>query len=322
MWVKNTDTFFLWLKKMNFSLIKSWLFDNKVFFVDDGMYNWAMKFKSHLNTPWESEFIENLVYWMDDKSKSSVINIVESMHDIIWNRNKIIKSRKIDKNHNITKEINKYLKSNTMKFPSWYYDDTVLYHKHWINDVPWIAEYTKWKDIIDCGAFVGDSALMFDNELHINRIFCLEPDNENFKKLEDTINRNNKSWKIIPLNIWAWLKKDSFYLQKSGAWSHLSKTEWDYKIHIDNIDNIVNKYSISPWIIKWDIEWFEYESIIGTEQTIRKFKPVLLISIYHTWKDFFEIKPLIDSRWLWYTFKIRQLKNNHPFADTILIAYI
>jgi hypothetical protein len=34
---------------------------------------------------------------------------------------------------------------------------------------------------------------------------------------------------------------------------------------------------------------------LGAEKTIKKDKPILLISVYHTGKDFFEIKPLLES---------------------------
>ena len=96
--------------------------------------------------------------------------------------------------------------------------------------------------------------------------------------------------------------------------------KWE-KICIDTIDNIVRDYNISPWLIKRDIEWFEYSSIVWAKETIVKHKPILLISIYHTWKDWFEILPLIESRNLDYKFTLRRWNCFHPFADTLLICY-
>jgi hypothetical protein len=51
---------------------------------------------------------------------------------------------------------------------------------------------------------------------------------------------------------------------------------------------------------------------------IIKYKPILLISIYHNKKDFFEIKPLIESWNLGYTFKIRKLLSD--WQEIMLIA--
>ena len=81
-------------------------------------------------------------------------------------------------------------------------------------------------------------------------------------------------------------------------------------INVDTIDNIVKNYWIVPWLIKWDIEWLEYDSILGAQKIIKEYKPILLISIYHTWRDFYEIKPLIESWNLGYKFMIRHLSTN------------
>jgi len=70
-----------------------------------------------------------------------------------------------------------------------------------------------------------------------------------------------------------------------------------------------------------DIEGYELEAIKGSLNTIKKFKLILLISIYHSGKDFFEIKPLIESLNLGYKFKIRKLNIFHPVLETILIVY-
>lgn len=73
-------------------------------------------------------------------------------------------------------------------------------------------------------------------------------------------------------------------------------------------------------MIKWDVEGAEYSSIVGAEKTIRAHRPVLLISIYHNGRDFFEIKPLLESWGLGYRFAIDRWHWSHPFADTILVC--
>jgi hypothetical protein len=46
-----------------------------------------------------------------------------------------------------------------------------------------------------------------------------------------------------------------------------------------------------------------------------------LISVYHTGKDFFEIKPLLESWNLWYIYAFFRWNCFHPFADILLVAY-
>jgi len=77
-------------------------------------------------------------------------------------------------------------------------------------------------------------------------------------------------------------------------------------------------------VIKMDIEGSELNAIRGAEKTIRQNRPVLSISIYHNPHDFFEIKPLIESWGLGYSFKITKLSLEYeytPLIDTILLAY-
>jgi hypothetical protein len=63
--------------------------------------------------------------------------------------------------------------------------------------------------------------------------------------------------------------------------------------------------------------------LAGAINTIKKQKPVLLLSIYHNANDFFEIKPLIESWNLGYKFKIRKLSMKEYFlVETMLICEI
>ena len=71
-----------------------------------------------------------------------------------------------------------------------------------------------------------------------------------------------------------------------------------------------------------DIEGSELEAIKGARNTICKFRPILLISVYHLPKDFFEIKPLIESLGLGYKFMFRKLVFHDPLTEVSLIGYI
>ena len=75
-------------------------------------------------------------------------------------------------------------------------------------------------------------------------------------------------------------------------------------------------------LIKLDIEGSELEAIKAAKETIRKFNPILLISLYHHPKDFFEVKPLVETINPDYTFRIRKLDPFQAFEETMLIAYV
>ena len=179
------------------------------------------------------------------------------------------------------------------------------------------------KDIIDCGWYNGDSSLAMDTYFkNVKNIYCIEPEIQNFNSIKKIIQLQG-NLNIIPLNVWLSDKEQEASISYWGAGSNLS-IENDIaqtKIHIDTIDHIVNREDSFPWLIKRDIEGYEYNSIVGAEHTIRKYKPILLISIYHTGKDRFEIVELINSRDIGYIFTLRRRNCFHPFADTLLVCY-
>ena len=58
----------------------------------------------------------------------------------------------------------------------------------------------------------------------------------------------------------------------------------------------------------------------GAVNTIKTQKPILMISIYHSYDDFFNIKPLIESWNLSYKFKIFKPIQPSITSETMLLA--
>jgi FkbM family methyltransferase len=72
--------------------------------------------------------------------------------------------------------------------------------------------------------------------------------------------------------------------------------------------------------IKMDIEGAETFALKGSIETIRKFKPKLAISVYHSLTDFFEIPKFIDELNLGYTFYLDHF--THMGGETVLYAKV
>ena len=96
---------------------------------------------------------------------------------------------------------------------------------------------------------------------------------------------------------------------------------FEQTVTITTVDRMVNEHKIEPSIIKLDVEGAERETILGAMETIKHFRPVLILSVYHHPKDFFEIKPLIESLDLGYHFLLRRLDLVNPMAGVSLLAY-
>jgi hypothetical protein len=93
-------------------------------------------------------------------------------------------------------------------------------------------------------------------------------------------------------------------------------------IELTDIDSFINENNLNLGVIKLDVEGMELWVIKEAIESIKKYKPVLLISIYYTPDDFFHIKPLIEDLNLGYKFFVRKLAPSRMFSETMLIGYV
>lgn len=189
----------------------------------------------------------------------------------------------------------------------------------------------KGRDIIDGGAFWGDSALVF-NEYNPRSIHAFEPLRENFNRLI-SLKDNRKIEKLHPNNCGLGEHAETKTLYYHEIYSGASVIDykalfWEREnssqesITLIAIDDYVKEHDLDVGVIKLDIEGNELEAIKGAIETIKKYKPILLISVYHLPKDLFEIKPLLESLNLGYQFMFRKLVFHDPLTEVSLIGYV
>lgn len=208
-----------------------------------------------------------------------------------------------------------------------YYETSIFKYGHGIKLVPKnILDSIKNKDIIDGGAFVGDSAIVL-NDYNSIKIYSFEPDKNNYALLNKTIELNNLQNKIIPINLGLSEEEKEITVYHTDFCNSVialdeSKKQIPIIIKTTSIDKFVSDNSLNVGLIKLDVEGNELESIFGAKETIINHKPVLLISIYHHPKDFLDIKPLIESWEVNYKFMIRKLNEYSPTYETMLIGWV
>ncbi len=178
------------------------------------------------------------------------------------------------------------------------------------------------KAILDCGAFVGDTSIVLSDAFPDSVVHAFEPEAKNLELLRRNIAELRKTGSVVPVGLGVADFTGEISMTGDGAGAKLGNdSSQGEKISVTTIDEYVARNGIVPGMIKWDVEGAEYSSIVGAEKTIRAHRPVLLISIYHNGRDFFEIKPLLESWNLGYRFAIDRWHWSHPFADTILVCY-
>ena len=228
-------------------------------------------------------------------------------------------SKTLTINENLFRYKNYFLPAN-------YFGPSVFYYKHCIDYIRNI-DSINGKCIIDAGASVGDSALIF-SELDCDRIYSFEPNKETFDLLNSTIKINMLS-KVVPVRLALGSESTVRKLQLCGSGSTLlidehSQSDCEMQdTYVVRLDDYVKQHNIRVGLIKTDLEGFEQEFLKGAEYTIKTQRPILLISLYHKASDYFEIKPVIESWNLGYRFKIvKPLIYNVVNAETMLVAEV
>lgn len=229
------------------------------------------------------------------------------------------KSKKIDKyNYSYGKYI---LPSNSFE-PEAFYGKCGMDYIENLNKI-------KNKSIIDAGAFIGDTAIILSDYTDKN-VYSFEPFLQNYNLMLKTIELNKKN-NIIPVNMALGNENKEIGMDASvGAGSGLS-IENAKESNINNIknkvkmmtlDSYVKENNIEVGLIKTDLEGFEQPFLKGAIETIKEQKPVLIISIYHNYSDFFEIKPMIENLNLGYKFRIIRNKSPQLITETKLLAEV
>ena len=217
------------------------------------------------------------------------------------------------------------------KLPKEYYPPSTFYYDDGLKFVPKnVMQQIENKDFIDGGAWIGDTALAF-LKYKPNRIFSFEPVKLNYELLEKTIILGELEGKIVPVKMGIGASESTVTLFGNFTDASIHKEVLEMRtaperqvqeiVKITSIDNFVESNGVEPGLIKLDVEGNELDAIKGAIKTILKYKPLLLISVYHTPTDFFEIKPYIEAQCPGYTFMVRRLDPFHPTAETILIGH-
>lgn len=284
----------------------------------------ANKFFDYITKTSEEEKLKKLKDGLDENSKQEIDNFLIRQKYIykhnIFDQKKLFTPEEIDEQElsnkesiKIQKEINKFI-----------FDHYTIESFYGISGLRWLPkdkkENIKNGIFFDVGAFDGDSAISFYNNFQAEKIYCFEPEEKNFNRLK----QNSKVLKnniIEPIKKGVSKQKGEATISSRGSMSKLNHNKGE-KICITSIDDFVKEKNINKVsVIKMDIEGEEMNAIVGATETIKKYKPILSISIYHTPVDFFEIKPYLKELVPEYKFII---KKANPFSlnhELMLLAY-
>ncbi len=158
-----------------------------------------------------------------------------------------------------------------------------------------IKKYVKGKDFIDAGAYIGDSVLVLLN-YNPHKIYSFEISDKSINDYFETLKMNAISedkYQLIKIALSD--KKSIIKVSDNGGMGVKIFNKDGYKINTTDLDSIVKEKNINVGFIKADVEGAMYKTLIGMKDTIKNFRPVLSLAIYHSPEEFFETKPLLDE---------------------------
>ena len=143
--------------------------------------------------------------------------------------------------------------------------------------------------------------------------------------MEKTIAMNKKS-NIVPVAMGLGDSNCEGELTSHGMGSNLldrrfgQEPKKDRTIKIVRLDDYAKQNNIVAGVIKTDLEGFEMHFLRGALETIKKDRPILVLSIYHSADDFFGIKPFIEDLGLGYRFRLFKADDGMILGGTCLIC--
>ena len=191
---------------------------------------------------------------------------------------------------------------------------------------PELLQAANGKAMLDVGGYIGDTLVVFRSILPKSELYAFEPDSNNFQNLLNTIADMERHEQVHAYNCGVGASKGKLKLHHSsfgmaaGTMLEVPLATDDEEVDIITIDDFVAEHKLQVGLIKVDVEGFEPDVIQGALQTIKKQKPILVIAVYHSAKEYYELKPFLESLNLGYSFRLRRSCFCNPLCELVLIA--
>ena len=322
-------------REMNLFKRQSYL--RKLYFHPGEREALAKLFSDAMNREDSAQRFSALISGLDNESRNTVSDIIHRM-GMIADGNKSLQDVYTQREQEEFVRMNDEFSSKIVKLNDnlYYYngyylpvnqfDSSVFFTRYGIDKLTTL-DSVRNKHIIDAGGYVGDTALLFSSYTDKN-IHVFEASPSNMDIIRETIRLNHLD-NIVPVSKALGEKSGTatFSLgERNSCNSLVERPGYNYPDHIEvpvvTLDDYVRENNIEVGLIKVDIEGGKQLLLRGAVETIRTQHPILLISIYHSANDFFEIKPMIEKMCDKYTFRIVKPANPAIALETILLAEV
>ncbi|MCH5200172.1 MAG: FkbM family methyltransferase [Oscillospiraceae bacterium] len=174
----------------------------------------------------------------------------------------------------------------------------------------------KQETYVDLGAYNGDTVdkfLRLTNK-EFEHIYAVEPDSRSFNRM---VRRNYALGRGIfhPINAVAWNEDTTLQFRQSGGRSSTAMRENGSRygrgrvvpVQAMRVDTLLEGKKAT--LLKLDVEGSEREALEGARETIAKYRPKLILSVYHRTEDLLELPLKIHDMHSGYRLYLR----HHPY---------
>jgi FkbM family methyltransferase len=184
-----------------------------------------------------------------------------------------------------------YWEKNNVKFRHFYY---AIYEIFEEEDYKFLN--VKDKNVLDIGAFVGDSPIYFVLK-GAKKVYAIEPHPDAYNEMLENIKLNNMEDKIIPINMGINYEKDYIVINIKNlaqvAASFFNSNNKGIRVPAGKLSNIIEKYNIDAQILKMDCEGCEYDIILKDCDTIKEFDEIGFE--YHAYNTKIPVNKLLEK---------------------------
>ena len=159
----------------------------------------------------------------------------------------------------------------------------------------------------DLGAYNGDTVReLAEYAGELSEVVAFEPDRRNFKKLS-LYAEGEERFSVSAVNAAAWSCDTVLEFSLEGNRnSSVGGKGKSVQTEARSLDGVLAGGSVD--YIKYDVEGSEREALIGSCETIKRFAPKLLVSLYHRSEDIFALPRLVSEISDRYSFYLRRYR--------------
>jgi FkbM family methyltransferase len=149
-----------------------------------------------------------------------------------------------------------------------------------------IKQKLKNKDILDIGAYNGDSALVLSE--YGRSVYCFELSPKNFAVLKRILGANpNYSATVHPLLLGVSDRTAEVHVSRGSADARIGAGK--QRVNVTTIDDFVEGNNLTVGFMKADVEGHALSVVKGAAKTMLRDRPVFSFSCYHAFHEMYDV---------------------------------